>query len=319
MLRQNFHPCEAGFITGTCKGRCCEGGQGGIKVAVHISEEDKVRSRGATVVGGYIQPDNRGLCPFKTQEGFCGIHGTDAKPFGCCASPFTLNDNDTLIVRNRYRLLKCYNCEGSLPAYEAHRWSLEQIFGVVEAERIANCAKAFTDQIDATVGLREYTILKDNDDLKHGRNTPRKKPALEWIAGDAMDCLFEAPEADLIFSCPPYGDLEVYSDDPQDLSTMDYPTFMSVYSRIILRCANKLRRGGFACFVVGDFRDRKSGYYRGFVADTITAWRVAGLELYNDAVLLTAIGSLPIRVSAQFDKSRKLGKTHQNVLVFKKP
>jgi hypothetical protein len=30
------------------------------------------------------------------------------------------------------------------------------------------------------------------------------------------------------------------------------------------------------------------------------------------------VGSLPIRVAAQFEKSKKLGKTHQNVLVFKK-
>ena len=38
--------------------------------------------------------------------------------------------------------------------------------------------------------------------------------------------------------------------------------------------------------------------------------------VYNEAILVTAIGSLPIRVSAQFPKGRKLGKSHQNVLVF---
>ncbi len=34
--------------------------------------------------------------------------------------------------------------------------------------------------------------------------------------------------------------------------------------------------------------------------------------------IVTAIGSLPIRVGRQFTTSRKLGKTHQNVLVFVK-
>lgn len=77
-------------------------------------------------------------------------------------------------------------------------------------------------------------------------------------------------------------------------------------------------RCDFACFVVGDFRDKRTGNYRGFVADTILAFRECGMALYNDAILVTCVGSLPIRVSAQFDVSRKLGKTHQNILVFKK-
>jgi hypothetical protein len=42
------------------------------------------------------------------------------------------------------------------------------------------------------------------------------------------------------------------------------------------------------------------------------------MTLYNEAVLVTAVGSLPIRVSKQFGGYRKLGKTHQNVLVFYK-
>ena len=40
------------------------------------------------------------------------------------------------------------------------------------------------------------------------------------------------------------------------------------------------------------------------------------MRLYNEAVLITAVGSLPIRIGKQFGRYRKLGKTHQNVLVF---
>ena len=40
--------------------------------------------------------------------------------------------------------------------------------------------------------------------------------------------------------------------------------------------------------------------------------------LYNEAILVTAVGSLPIRVGKQFSSGRKLGQTHQNVLVFVK-
>lgn len=141
---------------------------------------------------------------------------------------------------------------------------------------------------------------------------------IKWVVGDSIDEMEHAPQADFIFSCPPYGDLERYSDDSRDLSTMEYHTFLATYKRIILRCWKTLKQDRFACFVVGDFRDTSTGYYRGFVADTINAFREVGMHLYNDAILLTAVGSLPIRVSAQFEKSRKLGKTHQNILVFAK-
>jgi DNA modification methylase len=139
-----------------------------------------------------------------------------------------------------------------------------------------------------------------------------------WVCGDSLEKMPEAPEADFIFSCPPYGDLERYSDDPRDLSTMEYHTFLANYKRIILRCFQRLKNDRLACFVVGDFRNPKTGYYRGFVADTINAFREVGMHLYNDAVLVTSVGSLPIRVSGQFVGGRKLGKTHQNVLVFAK-
>jgi len=139
-----------------------------------------------------------------------------------------------------------------------------------------------------------------------------------WIVGDSKNISTLAPgEYDFIFSCPPYADLEVYSDDPNDLSTMEYPDFKSVYHEIIYSAVSMLKDNRFACFVVGDVRDKK-GFYRNFPAHTIEAFQDAGMTLYNEAVLVTAVGSLPIRVSKQFGGYRKLGKTHQNVLVFYK-
>jgi hypothetical protein len=48
----------------------------------------------------------------------------------------------------------------------------------------------------------------------------------------------------------------------------------------------------------------------------VRAFELAGARYYNEAVLVTAVGSLPIRVSRQFSSARKLGKTHQNILGF---
>lgn len=144
------------------------------------------------------------------------------------------------------------------------------------------------------------------------------EPQPKWIIGDSRDICALAPtvEADFILSCPPYGDLERYSDDPRDLSTLEYEQFRPTLAGIIDATCSLLKPDRFACFVVGDFRDRRTGFYRGFPAHTIAAFEAAGLRLYNEAILVTAVGSLPVRVGKQFASTRKLGKTHQNVLIF---
>jgi hypothetical protein len=140
-----------------------------------------------------------------------------------------------------------------------------------------------------------------------------------WITGDSrnIDKTCADVNADLIFTCPPYADLEVYSDDPNDLSTMGYEEFRKVYCEIIAKTCARLRNDRFAVCVVGEVRDKKGNYYD-FVGDTVQAFRSAGLHYYNEAILITAVGSLPIRAGKQFSASRKLGKTHQNILVFVK-
>jgi len=144
-------------------------------------------------------------------------------------------------------------------------------------------------------------------------------PAPRWIEGDsrAIGVLAEGVAADLVFTCPPYADLEVYSDDPLDLSTMAYADFRAAYRECIAGACALLRPDRFACVVVGEVRDKR-GHYVDFIGDTVQAFRDAGLAYYNEAILITAAGSLPIRAGKQFSTSRKLGKTHQNILVFLK-
>jgi len=159
--------------------------------------------------------------------------------------------------------------------------------------------------------LREEQINANNNQADFIKPEIRPK----WVCGDAIKKLEEAPEADLVFSCPPYGDLEKYSDNPDDLSNMEWHTFSAAYSRIILRSIKKLKNNRFACFVVGDFRDKK-GFYRDFVSKTIEAFRTVGSQLYNEAILITPVGSAPLRVTRYFNSGRKFVKIHQNVLVF---
>ena len=154
-------------------------------------------------------------------------------------------------------------------------------------------------------------------DLGDGRTLPGKAA---WREGDAAQVLpaMKARPFDLLFSCPPYFDLERYSDDPLDLSAAgSYGAFLKAYEQIIAASVARLADDAFAVWVVGEIRD-KAGDCRGFIPDTIRAFERAGMRLYNDAVLVTAIGSLALRAGRIFAPGRKLGRAHQYVLVFAK-
>lgn len=141
---------------------------------------------------------------------------------------------------------------------------------------------------------------------------------VSWDCGDSNQVLDEINgEFDLVYSCPPYADLEKYSDDPKDLSNMDYADFKEAYFSIIKKAIAQLKEDRFACFVVGDVRDKK-GFYYNFVGDTVKAFEEAGAKYYNEIILVNVVGSLAVRVRRQFNGGRKVGKMHQNVLVFYK-
>lgn len=139
-----------------------------------------------------------------------------------------------------------------------------------------------------------------------------------WTCGDSLniDKIAKDYKADMIFSCPPYADLEVYSDAKEDISNMTYEDFLNTYKEIIRKSCDMLKDDRFAVFVVGDVRDKK-GFYRNFVSDTIMSFWDCGVFMYNELILVNQIGNLPMR-AGKYMNTRKVGKQHQNVLVFYK-
>lgn len=142
------------------------------------------------------------------------------------------------------------------------------------------------------------------------RNPPK------FITGDSAKIKsLTKGKFDLLFTCPPYHDLEVYSNDPRDLSAKGWGDFLSTLRLIIGESCKLLKPNRFAAIVIGDIRG-PDGFYRNLPGETIEIFRQAGLRLYNEAILVTMVGSLPIRVGRQFSASRKLGKSHQNLFIF---
>lgn len=96
---------------------------------------------------------------------------------------------------------------------------------------------------------------------------------------------------------------------------MPLADFLEAQGEIIAQAVARLRPNRFAVWVIGDVRDAE-GFFVNLPGLTVEAFEAAGARFYNDAILVTAVGSLPIRVGRQFTAARKLGRTHQNVLVF---
>lgn len=134
MLRLRFIECGPTCVARGCTAKCCDAPSrpSGMHVHLALDERDEIRQRYEVEIDadGFLQPAPlcRG-CPFKTADYLCGLHNTSVKPFGCVVSPFMLSTRGVLIVRNRYKLLPCYDRYHGDYAYRVFRHSLVEIFG----------------------------------------------------------------------------------------------------------------------------------------------------------------------------------------------
>lgn len=136
-------------------------------------------------------------------------------------------------------------------------------------------------------------------------------------SSENIDQYINDESVDFVFSCPPYYDLEVYSDLDNDLSNQEtYEDFYKLIEDILTKTANKLKQNRFAMIAIGEIRN-KDGSYCGFVPDIIKIMTNAGLSFYNEIIIYNSLGSAPMRAN-NYMASRKVVKVHQNALVFYK-
>ena len=140
-----------------------------------------------------------------------------------------------------------------------------------------------------------------------------------YVVGDSRKTLAAraAGSADMVIGCPPYYDLEVYSDLAEDLSTMSPAEFDASMVKTMREVARVLRQDRFAVFIVGNVRN-KQGELLSMHRCMLNAAEAAGLTYTQDAILLTAVGTAALRSPRQFKQTRVLARTHQEILVFVK-
>lgn len=142
----------------------------------------------------------------------------------------------------------------------------------------------------------------------------------KYICDDGRNILKHISQGtmDMFFSCPPYYDLEVYSDLENDASNQEtYEDFYSILDTAFTESAKCLKDNRFAVVICSDVRNHKDGGYYDFSGDIKATFKRNGFILYNELILVGAVGTAAIR-SKRYMKNRKVARTHQNVLVFYK-
>lgn len=122
--------------------------------------------------------------------------------------------------------------------------------------------------------------------------------------------------ANLVMTCPPYGDIERYESAEGQLS--DLRKYEDFCERIQV-CGNNIERvlkpGGFAVWVCGDWR--KDGKYIPFHSDTINMFTKSGLKLHDIIVMKNDTIFAALQAGKCASK-RYTAKVHEFVLVFRK-
>lgn len=122
---------------------------------------------------------------------------------------------------------------------------------------------------------------------------------------------------DLYFSCPPYFDLEVYSDLPNDASNQGtYEEFYAILDTAFRKSIRCLKDNRFAIVVASDMRGKDGGYHD-FISDIKHTFASSGMKLYNEIILINSVGSGAFR-ARNIMRTRKVVRLHQEVLVFYK-
>lgn len=162
------------------------------------------------------------------------------------------------------------------------------------------------------VELRQEQVDINNEVIAE-RNLP-----ISYVCDDGQNVAnhFEPNSQDLLFSCPPYYDLEKYSDLPNDASNQGtYEEFIGILANAFKAAYSCLKENRFAVIVIGDVRNRSNGAYYDFGGDIKRIFRECGAHLYNELILIEMSSSVALRAK-KYMESRKVAKMHQNILVF---
>jgi DNA modification methylase len=125
-----------------------------------------------------------------------------------------------------------------------------------------------------------------------------------------------------VFTSPPYWALEHYDDNPAQLGWKDgkprpYGDFLDGIERMAKECFRVLKPGRLCAININDFM--VDGKFYMYHADLAERFMRAGFLMYD--VIIIAWSSTPFATifAERSMKTRRCGKAHEFLLIFKKP
>jgi DNA modification methylase len=138
----------------------------------------------------------------------------------------------------------------------------------------------------------------------------------ELIVGDSRNYKPEK-KYNFSFTCPPYYDLELYSNLSGDLSNCkDYETYLIELKKVVKNVYDCLKENSFSVWVVGNFRDI-SGKLEHLNGDLVRIAKEVGFIMW-DEIIWEGASNVALTRCGKFEKNRKSVRMHEYVLIFKK-
>lgn len=138
------------------------------------------------------------------------------------------------------------------------------------------------------------------------------------ILQDSTNYAIKEDYFDFSYTCPPYFNLEVYSDMEEDLSALKtYEEFLKKIKDVLEITYLGLKNNSLAVWVIGNFRD-KYGNLIHFNGDLVKLAKEVGFVLHNELIFWGASNACAQR-AGQFVANRRSIKVHEYILIFKKP
>ncbi len=124
--------------------------------------------------------------------------------------------------------------------------------------------------------------------------------------------------ADLVFTCPPYHDIEKYESVTNQLSDCEtYEKFLKQIGYCGYHINRVLKPGAFCVWVVGDWRCPKGGGLRSFHSDLISLFTKEKL-IHHDTIIMKNISPFAPLQAGKVASKRYTSKIHEYVMVFRK-
>lgn len=160
------------------------------------------------------------------------------------------------------------------------------------------------------VELREEEINRVKEQMKYWNIN------FNFILGDSTKIAFNK-EFDFVYTCPPYYDLEVYSNLPNDLSNAkSYSDYLELLNLVVKNVFNCLKDNTFAVFIVGNFRNKK-GELEHLNGDLIKIAKENGFKLWDELIWMGA-SNVALTRCGKFEKNRKSVRMHEYIIILKK-